>query len=93
MIVNIRSVRRCAVAFFVVYLLAVTWPLAVLVSAAEPMILGLPLSMAWAIAWILLGFVALLILDWYECRNLGRDIDATGHKGRGPGDKNQEGRH
>lgn len=97
MTVNIRIVRRCALAFFVVYLLAVIWPLATLVSAAEPMILGLPLSMAWAIVWILLGFVALLILDRFECRHEsrheGRDADTTGHEGRDAGDKDREGRH
>ncbi len=93
MTVNIRIVRRCALAFFVVYLLAVIWPLATLVSAAEPMILGLPLSMAWAIAWILLGFVALLILDRFECRHRGQDVDVAGHVGRDPDDIDPEGRH
>jgi|GEM_PF-307946 len=95
MTVNIRMVRRCALAFFVVNLLAVIWPLATLVSVAEPMILGLPLSMAWAIAWILLGFVALLILDRFECRHEsrqeGRDGDTAGHGDRDPGDKSPEG--
>ncbi|MEM9304378.1 MAG: hypothetical protein AAGE01_19865 [Pseudomonadota bacterium] len=59
-------IRRLAVAVFVVNLLAVTWPVAKLVRSAEPLILGLPLSMAWPIGWILVGFVTLLILDHFE---------------------------
>ncbi len=69
---TVKIVRRCALVFFLIYLLAVIWPLATLVSAAEPMILGLPFSMAWVAAWILLGFVVLLILDRFERREEDR---------------------
>lgn len=65
---TLKLVRCSVVIFFLLYLVAVIWPLATLVSAAEPMILGLPFSLAWAVAWILLGFMALLILDHFERR-------------------------
>ena len=61
-------IRRLAVVVFVINLLAVTWPMATLVRAAEPMILGLPLSMAWPVGWILVGWVTLLVLDHFEQR-------------------------
>ncbi len=59
-------VRRLTVLLFILYLFAVIWPGATLFSAAEPMILGLPLSLAWPVGWILLGWIALLVLDTFE---------------------------
>ncbi|MEM1262973.1 MAG: hypothetical protein AAGH76_11300 [Pseudomonadota bacterium] len=63
-------IRRLAIGFFLVYLLAVTWPVATLFRSPKPLIIGIPLSMAWSIGWILLGWVMLLVLDWFE--NKGR---------------------
>ena len=63
---TIRLIRRLAVAVFLLYLLAVNWPVASLFREAEPLILGLPMSMAWPIAWILIGFFMLLVLDHFE---------------------------
>ena len=60
--------RRLAVAVFVLNLLAVTWPVAPWFGAAEPLILGLPLSMAWPAAWIIIGWITLLLLDHTENR-------------------------
>ena len=51
---------------FLLYLLAVTWPVATLVRSPEPLVFGLPLSMAWPVAWILVGLVMLLVLDHFE---------------------------
>jgi hypothetical protein len=64
-------IRRLAVAVFLLNLLAITWPVASLFSAAEPLIFGLPMSMAWPIAWILVGWIALLVLDHFEKREEG----------------------
>jgi hypothetical protein len=69
---SIQTVRRLVLAFFILYLLAVTWPLVTLFRAGEPLILGLPLSMAWSILWIVLGGLALAWLDWFECRHEDR---------------------
>jgi len=61
-------IRRLAIAVFSINLLAITWPIAYLVRTAEPLIFGLPLSMAWPILWIVLGWVTLLMLDYFEER-------------------------
>ncbi len=63
----IRSlIRRLAIGVFLLYLLAVTWPVATLFRSPEPLVFGLPMSMAWPVAWILIGLVMLLILDHFE---------------------------
>ena len=63
----IRSfVRRLAIVVFLLILLAVTWPVAVWFRSPEPLVFGLPLSMAWPITWILVGWVMLLVLDHFE---------------------------
>lgn len=63
--------RRLAVAVFVINLLAVTWPVITLFRAADPRFLGLPLSLAWPLAWIIIGWVTLLILDYFVRREDG----------------------
>lgn len=62
-------VRRIAVAVFLLNLLAVTWPVATVFRSAEPLVFGLPVSMAWPIAWIVIGWVMLLVLDHFEERD------------------------
>jgi hypothetical protein len=59
-------IRRAVAVFFMFYLLAVIWPVASWFGAPEPFILGLPLSLAWPVAWIVLGFLMLLLLDHGE---------------------------
>lgn len=56
-------VRRMALVFFAVYLLAMIWPVAGWMGAPEPFLFGLPLSMAWPILWIVLGWIVLLVVD------------------------------
>lgn len=68
----IRSlIRRLAIGVFLLNVLAVTWPVVSLFRSSEPLVFGLPLSMAWPIAWILIGFVTLLVLDHFEDRDRG----------------------
>jgi hypothetical protein len=64
-------IRRLAIGVFLLYLLAVTWPVASLFRAPEPLVFGLPLSMAWPVAWILIGLVTLLVLDHFENKESG----------------------
>ena len=64
-------IRRLAIGVFLLYLLAVTWPVATLFRSAEPLVFGLPLSMAWPIAWILIGFITLLVVDYFENKGQG----------------------
>lgn len=63
---NGRFVRRIAAAVFLLNLLAITWPVVTLFRDPQPLIFGLPLSMAWPIAWILIGWIMLLVLDHVE---------------------------
>ncbi len=60
--------HRLVMAFFGLYALAVTWPVVTLFKDPLPLIFGFPLPLAWSIAWILLGFVVLVILNWFEER-------------------------
>jgi hypothetical protein len=69
---SIKTVRALVLGFFLIYLLAITWPVVTLFKSGQPLIFGLPLSMAWAVLWIVLGGVALAILDWFECREEDR---------------------
>jgi hypothetical protein len=62
-------IRRLAIGVFLFYLLAVTWPVATLFRSPEPRVFGLPLSMAWPVAWILVGLVMLLVLDHFESKD------------------------
>ena len=68
----IRSlIRRLAIGVFLLNVLAVTWPVLALFRSPEPLVFGLPLSMAWPVAWILIGLIMLLVLDHFEER--GKD--------------------
>ena len=64
-------IRKLAIGLFLLNVLAVTWPLVTLFRSPEPLVFGLPLSMAWPIAWILIGWIMLLVLDRFENRDPG----------------------
>ena len=64
-------IRRLALGFFLLYLLAVTWRAATLFRSPEPLVFGLPLSMAWPIAWILMGWIVLLVVEHFDNRDEG----------------------
>ena len=56
---------------FLLNLLAVTWPLLTLFRSPEPFVFGLPMSMAWPIAWILIGWIMLLVLYYVDSKDQG----------------------
>lgn len=58
--------------FFLAYAAAVTWPGAVPFNRIRPLVLGMPLVMAWVAGWLVLAFVALLVLDRAETREEDR---------------------
>jgi hypothetical protein len=62
-ITRLRSVRRVAIAFFVIYALAVVYPVVLPFRGPRPFILGMPFAMVWAAGWIVAAFVMLLVLD------------------------------
>ena len=55
-------------AFFVAVFLALVWPVYALFSGIRPRILGLPLSLAWVVGWVVAGFLALLAVHLWEAR-------------------------
>lgn len=63
---NIRTVRGGVILFFIVFVIAVTWPGMLPFNRIEPLVLGLPFSMVWIALWVVLSFFALLILDLAE---------------------------
>jgi hypothetical protein len=76
----LRWVRGGAILFFLLFVIAVTWPGMVPFNRIEPLILGLPFSMAWIAGWVLLSFFVLVLVDQVEegARN-------TPEGGAGPG--------
>lgn len=57
---------RMFTAFTVAMLVLVTFPVYGIANSVEPMILGLPFSMAWVVFWILVEFVGLIAFYRYE---------------------------
>lgn len=64
-------VRRIVLGGFLLNMLAVIWPVLSLFRSAEPFVFGLPMSMAWPIGWIIVGWILLLFLDYHEERDRG----------------------
>jgi hypothetical protein len=64
----IRWIRAAVAAFFLLYLAAVTWPVGSWFADPLPFVLGLPFSFFWPALWIVLGGVALALLDGAEER-------------------------
>lgn len=79
-----RRLRWGKLAFAVVAAgtaLALVWPVYPLFSGIRPLILGLPLSLAWVVLWLGLVFVALVVL--YRIEHGGRPA-AGGQAGEPP---------
>lgn len=58
-----RRHRRLAIAFFLVYACAVTWPGVLIFNRIRPFVLGLPFSMVWVTLWVVLGGVVFWLLE------------------------------
>ena len=70
---NIRLARWGAALFFVLFVLAVTWPGMIPFNRIHPMVLGLPFSMFWIALWVFASFLVLVLVDRVEDRS--RDGD------------------
>ena len=66
---NVRWVRRGAALFFLLFVLAVTWPGMLPFNRIHPMVLGLPFSMFWIALWVFCSFLVLLVVDRVEGRD------------------------
>jgi hypothetical protein len=43
-------------------MLAIVWPVYPLAGSIQPYVLGLPFSFAWVVGWLIVVFVALVLL-------------------------------
>lgn len=68
-----RRVYVGVAVFFVALFFALIWPVYPLFSGLRPLVLGVPLSLAYVVALLLLGFGVLLGLFVWEGRRLDRD--------------------
>ena len=68
-----KVVRGFAVVYTGLALVAVTWPGILPFSAARPLVLGLPFSMAWIAGWVAGFTVVFAILDAVDRRALAAD--------------------
>ena len=77
---SIRQVRVGVFLFFILYALVVIWPGALPFNRTRPFLLGIPFTMAWAILWIIMGGLALWLLDIFEERERAKsaDVDPDG---------------
>ncbi|WP_456426588.1 hypothetical protein [Rhodocaloribacter sp.] len=57
-----RQRRIVFVSLVVTALLALIWPVYTLAAGVFPLVLGLPLSLAWVVFWLLVVFAALIRL-------------------------------
>ena len=65
---SLRLARTLTGVYFGLMLVAVTWPGLVPFARVQPLILGLPFSMAWIAAWIAGSVMVLFLLDRVEKR-------------------------
>jgi cbb3-type cytochrome oxidase subunit 3 len=75
-----RRVYRAAVVFFLGVFLALVWPIYPRFAAGEAQPMGIPLSFFYVIVFILLSFVALLLLFLWEGSRRERDEPRTARK-------------
>ena len=65
---TIRWLRVGTTLFFVLFVLAVTWPGMIPFNRVFPLVLGLPFNMVWIAGWVLASFFVLSFVDWFEGR-------------------------
>jgi len=65
---TLKTARTLTGLYFFSALGAVTWPGLVPFSRIEPLVLGLPFSMAWIAAWVAGAVLVIFLLDRVERR-------------------------
>lgn len=63
-----RRIYLGAAAVLAVVFCALVWPVYPLFAGIRPLVLGVPLSLAWVVAWLLVSFATLLALCLWEGR-------------------------
>jgi hypothetical protein len=77
---HMRSARRFAIGFFVVYVAAVIYPVVAPLRGPRPFVFGMPFALVWAAAWIVAAFFVLLVLDRaYSAAERAHDAGLRGY--------------
>lgn len=66
---SLRTARTLTGMYFVGALISMTWPGLIPFARIEPLVIGLPLSMAWIGAWTAGSTIVLYLLDRVEKRH------------------------
>lgn len=77
-------VYRGATLFFLALFAALVWPVYPLFAGIRPRVLGVPLSLAYVVGLLLLGFAVLLALFVWEGRRRGPDETSRERAGASP---------
>ena len=64
---------RLMLVFFLLYLVALTYPGYVPFSGLDPFVFGLPFSFVWVILWVVLGWALLVGLYMADRHKRGED--------------------
>lgn len=75
---SLRTARALTAVYFTAMTFFVVWPGLVPFARIRPLVLGLPLSMAWIAGWVAASVGVLFLLDRVERRH--RDADAEGDR-------------
>ncbi len=78
---TIRWVRGGVFLFFLLFILATTWPGMTLGNRIFPLIFGLPTSMVWIASFVAMSFPVLAFLDFMEGRARGPERPPDGGNG------------
>ncbi len=73
-----RRVYRAVTVFYVLLFFALLWPVYPRFAGLEPRVLGLPFSLAYVVAGVLLSFLVLFALFRWERRNPDGGGDGSG---------------
>ena len=66
---SLKTARAMTAVYLALMTISVTWPGLLPFARIEPLILGLPFSMAWIACWVAGSVVALYLLDRVEQRH------------------------
>lgn len=73
----VRRRRLLLVAVVACAAVALVWPVYPLFGSAFPLVLGLPLSLAWVVLWLVVTFVALAWVYRHDVRGAGPERAET----------------
>jgi hypothetical protein len=79
-----RAARWLLAVYLAACAVALTWPGVVPFNRVHPLVLGLPLPLAWSTFWLVLGFVVFVVVHRALGRDRRRAANATADGPAGP---------